>query len=927
MKELNIFNTYASKDFDVHFQKEAFLDSEVDIYHLRCGAEEIDAYVNDVVKPELTDFVDEQKAEIVSYHLDLEGNILSLSGTNVEASSVDLTDLALDDKYVSLNLQQNIAAVKTFTQNPVVSNNVAPAVMLQNTSVLFGNAPQEDQISGINFAESTGTILGSVQNKVGADASVVSSLSCSNLEATQSSEIAIGYDENGDVYTKAPTPATSDNSTKIATTAFVKGQGYTSNVGTVTSVNNNLPDANGNVTISISGTAWGSISGTLSDQTDLAHALAAKYDASNPDGFISGITSSDVTTALGYTPVNPSGLATVATSGDYEDLTNKPTIPTVNNATLTIQKNGTDVQTFTANASSNVTANITVPTKTSDLTNDDGFISGITSSDVTTALGYTPANSASLATVATTGDYDDLLDKPTLGTMAAESASDYTKTSGLAAVALSGAYSDLSGKPSLATVATSGSYNDLSNKPTIPTVNDATITLTQSGITKGSFTLNQSTNSTIELDSGLLTNVADVVGTYAELQAYSTTNLPSGSIVEVMVDENNSNKHSYYRWNDGPFVQPALTADGTIGGDSFACDMDSRYSSEVHYACWRAFDGRTVFNQYRQAITADGQPHWIEFYNPVPLVVTKMTVYNGYDTSLPLAWQFQCSDDNTTWTTIASGTNTNYTEGGEWSFDVANSGLHKYYRFYTTSGYGTNSGTLAISEFVITGHISGWTLVADEGHFTPTWGSITGTLSDQTDLANALAAKYDASNPSGYTSNVGTVTSVNNTSPDGNGNVTLSIPAAQVNSDWSANSGVAEILNKPTLGTMAAESASDYTKTSGLAAVALSGAYSDLSGTPSLATVATSGSYSDLSNKPTIPTTTDSVTSGSTAALTSGGAYTALQSYATTSAIANMQTTTNLVTSVSSSSTDSQYPSAKLFYDTCGDIETLINAL
>lgn len=39
------------------------------------------------------------------------------------------------------------------------------------------------------------------------------------------------------------------------------------------------------------------------------------------------------------------------------------------------------------------------------------------------------------------------------------------------------------------------------------------------------------------------------------------------------------------------------------------------------------------------------------------------------------------------------------------------------------------------------------------------------------------------------------------------------------------------------------------------------------------------------------------------------------------------QTTTNLVTSVSSSSTDAQYPSAKLFYDTCGDIETLINAL
>lgn len=62
-----------------------------------------------------------------------------------------------------------------------------------------------------------------------------------------------------------------------------------------------------------------------------------------------------------------SGLATVATSGSYDDLSHKPTIPTVNNGTLTIQKNGTDVQTFSANQSSSVTANITVPTKASDV--------------------------------------------------------------------------------------------------------------------------------------------------------------------------------------------------------------------------------------------------------------------------------------------------------------------------------------------------------------------------------------------------------------------------------------------------------------------------------------------------------------------------------------------------------------------------------
>ena len=102
----------------------------------------------------------------------------------------------------------------------------------------------------------------------------------------------------------------------------------------------------------ISSVEWGDITGTLSSQTDLNTALGAK--------------------------ANSADLATVATSGLYNDLANKPTIPTVNNATLTIQKNSTNVATFTANAASNVTANISVPTATSDLMNDSGFITSIT---------------------------------------------------------------------------------------------------------------------------------------------------------------------------------------------------------------------------------------------------------------------------------------------------------------------------------------------------------------------------------------------------------------------------------------------------------------------------------------------------------------------------------------------------------------------
>lgn len=48
--------------------------------------------------------------------------------------------------------------------------------------------------------------------------------------------------------------------------------------------------------------------------------------------------------------------------------------PTVGNATLTIQKNGTNVQTFTANATSDKTANITVPTTVAELSDASSYV-------------------------------------------------------------------------------------------------------------------------------------------------------------------------------------------------------------------------------------------------------------------------------------------------------------------------------------------------------------------------------------------------------------------------------------------------------------------------------------------------------------------------------------------------------------------------
>ena len=119
------------------------------------------------------------------------------------------------------------------------------------------------------------------------------------------------------------------------------------------------------------------------------------------------------------------------------------------------------------------------------LNNKQAQIPAGTAGNVVTYSGIAGTiGSTALATVATSGSYSDLSNTPTLGTMAEEDASDYTPTANLAAVATSGLYSDLTGTP------------------TIPTVNDATITITQGGVTKGSFTLNQSSGDTIALDAG-----------------------------------------------------------------------------------------------------------------------------------------------------------------------------------------------------------------------------------------------------------------------------------------------------------------------------------------------------------------------------------------------------------------------------------------
>lgn len=146
---------------------------------------------------------------------------------------------------------------------------------------------------------------------------------------------------------------------------------------------------------------------------------------------------------------------------------------------------------------------------------------------------------------------------------------------------------------SLATVATSGSYNDLSNKPTIPTVNNPTITFTQGGTTKGTITLNQSSNQTITFDAG--GGGGDYVIPYGE-----STSAANAVQKEVTIS-------SITSLNEGQIiiVKPTVTstvADSTLKLNNFSA-YPMRYGAaaittstdsvvwSANYPSWFRFDG------------------------------------------------------------------------------------------------------------------------------------------------------------------------------------------------------------------------------------------------------------------------------------------------------------------------------------------------
>jgi hypothetical protein len=251
-----------------------------------------------------------------------------------------------------------------------------------------------------------------------------------------------------------------------------------------------------------------------------------------------------------YTPT--SDLAAVALSGDYNDLSNTPTIPVVNDATLTINRNGTSAGTFTANSATDTTINIAVPTKTSDITNDSGFITNAvtnlvnyyTKSETDAAISVETQNrseadqslqaqidaiSSASDVVDIVGTYTDLQNYDTtklhdndiikvLTDSTHDDATSYyrwdTDTSAFSYIGSQGPFytkseADAEFVPQTRTInnkalstnisLTAADVGALPDSTVIPTVNDAVLTIKKEGTSIGTFTANSSTPTAINI--------------------------------------------------------------------------------------------------------------------------------------------------------------------------------------------------------------------------------------------------------------------------------------------------------------------------------------------------------------------------------------------------------------------------------------------
>lgn len=289
----------------------------------------------------------------------------------------------------------------------------------------------------------------------------------------------------------------------------------------------------------------------------------------------------------------------------------------------------------------------------------------------------------------------------------------------------------------------------------LPTVNNATITIQKNGSNVGTFTLNQANNDTLNItvptqasDIGAMpdTTTIEDLTTTAQLNA-----LNSGATV-TNIGQITTNQNNIADIKSLIPLQASTSnqlADKNFVNSSIATNTAYFIGTFNSVAELEAYSGTLTNNDYAFVATTDSAGN---------------TLYDRYKYNADTQqWIFEYELNNSSftaqqWASINSG----ITSGDVTLIGTALQPNDNISELINDVGYITsaslptvNNGTLDIqvngtSVGTFTANQSGNTTANIVVPDSATWGNITGTLSNQTDLQNALNGKYDASNPSGY---------------------------------------------------------------------------------------------------------------------------------------------------------------------------------
>lgn len=831
-------------------------------------------------------------------------------GTNNTTDSLQIGSYQLLDTSTGLipdaRLSSNIART---SQIPTVPTNISAFTNDSGyitSSALSGYATetwvgQQGYITGIGSTDVT-TALGytpyNSSNPNGYTSNVGTVTSVNNTEP----------DTNGNVNISIPSAVTEST---------VAGWGFTKNAGTVTSVNNIQP-VNGNVTIDISDSViWGNITGDIIDQTDLKDILDDKQDV---------LTAQD-----GITLTNN----VISGSILQEE------ISSINNlipAQATVQNQLADKAFVNSSISSNTSNFIGTFNSVSELesytgvltNNDYAFVSTTDSAGNTLYDRYKWNGSEWLF------EYE-------LNNSSFTASQWNSINSGITSNDVTLISTAIQPNDNISSLTNDTGFI---TSASLPTVNDSSISIQKNGVGIGSFTLNQSSNKTINIS--IPTDTSDLTNGAGFITGITNTDITTA----LGYTPYNSSNPNGYTSNTGTVtsvnnIQP-VNGNVTIAMPTVPTDISS-FNNDSGYITSSALNGYATEN-------------WVEEQGYITGIsssdVTTALGYTPYNSSNPNGYtsnvgtvtsvnNIQPVNGNVTLSipSVGNGTVT-FTQGGVTKgsitmnqsgnttidFDAGSSGGIQNTATGTNSltilgtpttfSYAMNIGlysnvteddSIAIGQGArVSGadslgigrdcNVSGdnsiqlgnGTLIDD--NIFQVWNyplldyqygkifedRIPTTIARTSQIPSAVTESTVSG--WGFTKNTGTVTSVNNVQPV-NGNVTIAIPTVPTNvSAFTNDSGyITEITS------------SDVTTALGY--------------TP----------YN--STNPNGYITSSALNGYATQA------WVGQQGYLTSSSISNMQTTGNLVTSISSSSTDSQYPSAKCMYDIIGDIETLLQAV